>query len=107
MAWNNSEVHKIKQMVDSLHKKLHNELKELNLTIKKAEEKISFITAKIVIVKKVQDLLAQLSNQSAHEKMCKHRYVVPGFLYKQNIVIKTQSTLPSQYTANVKGNSCL
>ena len=106
-AWNNSEAVKAKEMVDSLSQKLHNNLKELKVTIEKAKENVSRIVEKLVIVKKVQVLLGQLSNQPVPGTMCEHRYIVPDFHYKQTILIQTQSALPSHYTAYVHGKNCL
>ena len=100
---NNNEGQKAKEMMDSLSKKLHNDVKELKETIEKAKENISKIVDRLVIVKKVQLLLAQLNNQPVPGKMCEHRYIVPDFHYKQAILIQTKSALPSRYTATVKG----
>lgn len=103
----NNEAQKAKEMVDSLSKKLHNELKEFKEIIEEAKQNISTIVEKLVIVKKVQILLGKLNNQQVPGKMCEHRYIVPDFLYKQSILIETHSALPSHYTATVQGMSCL
>ena len=92
-----------KEIMDSLSERLHNEVKDLKETIEEAEQNISKIVEKLVIVKKVQILLAQYNNQPVPGKMCEHRYIVPGFDYKQPILIETKSALPSRYTATVKG----
>ena len=100
---NNNEGQKAKEMMDSLSKKLHSDVKELKETIEEAKENISKIVDRLVIVKKVQLLLAQLNNQPVPGKMCEHRYIVPDFHYKQAILIQTKSALPSRYTATVEG----
>ena len=104
-AWRDNDVRKAKDIMDSLSKKLHNDMKELKESIEEAKKKINKTVERLVIVKKIQLLLARLSNQSVRGKMCEPRYIVPDFHYKQAILIQTKSALPSRYTATVKGKS--
>lgn len=94
-------------MVDTLGNQLHNEIKELKEIIEKVKQNISEIVEKLVIVKKVQVLLGELSNYQVPGLMCGHRYIVPDFHYKQVILIETKSALPSHYTASIKGENFL
>lgn len=102
-AFNSSEAQQAKGLVDTLSKNLHNNLKAYRETIEKTEEKIHETVKELLIVKKVQVLLGQLNNQKHPEKMCEHRYIVPDFHYKQNILIETKSALPPRYTLTVQG----
>ena len=102
-TWNNSEAQEAKEKMDTLSKKLHNDIKAFKETIEEAKENITRIVDRLVIVKKVQVLLAKLNNQPVPGKMCEHRYIVPDFLFKQVIFIETTSALPSRYTASLKG----
>lgn len=102
-AFNSSEAQKAKGLVDSLSKNLHNNLKSYKETIEKTEEKIHETVKELLIVKKVQVLLGQLNNQQVPGEMCEHRYIVPDFHYKRNILIETHSALPPHYTITVQG----
>lgn len=106
-AFNSSEAHQAKGLVDSLSKKLYNNLKGYKETIQRTKVKISKTVDELLIVKKVQVLLGQLNNQQVPGGMCEHRYIVPDFNFKQNILIETHSELPSYYTITIQGNSCL
>lgn len=105
-AFNSSEAQQAKGLVDSLSENLHNNLKEYKETIEKTEEKIHETVKELLIVKKVQVLLGQLNNQQISGEMCEHRYIVPDFHYKRNILIETQSALPPHYTITVQGKRC-
>lgn len=104
-ARRDSDVRKAKDIMDSLSKKLHNDIKELKESIEEAKKKINKTVERLVIVKKIQLLLARLSNQPVPGKMCEPRYIVPDFHYKKAILIQMKSALPSLYTATVKGKS--
>lgn len=106
-AFNSSEAQQAKGLVDSLSKNLHNNLKSYKEIIEKTKEKIHETLEELLIVKKVQILLGQLNNQQVPGEMCEHRYIVPDFHYKQNILIETQSALPPHYTITVQGKGCL
>ena len=103
-AFNSSEAQQAKGLVDSLSKRLHNNLKGYKDIIERTEEKISKTVEELLIVKKVQVLLGHLNNQHVPGELCEHRYIVPDFHYKQDILIETRSTLPSQYTITLQGN---
>ena len=100
-----SDVRKAKDIMDSLSKKMHIDIKVAKGGIKEAKKKINKTVERLVIVKKIQLLLARLSNQPVPGNMCEPRYIVPDFHYKQAILIHTKSALPSRYTATVKGKS--
>ena len=87
--------------MDSLSKKLHDDIKELKETIAEAKRKINKTIQRLVLVKEIQVLLAQ----PVSGKMCERRYIVPDFHFKQAILIRTKSALPSRYTVTVKGKS--
>ena len=106
-AFNSSEAQQAKGLVDSLSKNLHNNLKSYKETIEKTKEKIHETLEELLIVKKVQVLLGQLNNQQVAGEMCEHRYIVPDFHYKQNILLETQSALPPHYTITVQGKGYL
>lgn len=54
-------------------------------------------------IKKMQDLLNQFTEGHVLDTMCKDKYMVRGFHYKQSIVIETRSALPVHYTLTVEG----
>ncbi|KAJ7360256.1 hypothetical protein OS493_016886 [Desmophyllum pertusum] len=85
-------------------KKLYNNLKGYKETIQRTKVKISKTVDELLIVKKVQVLLGQLNNQQVPGGMCEHRYIVPDFNFKQNILIETHSELPSYYTITIQVN---
>ena len=62
-AFNYSEAHEAKSIVDSLYERLQNELKEYKNSVEKTKEKINETEHHLVIVKKIQVLLGQLNNQ--------------------------------------------
>ena len=99
-----SQVKEAKSVVDSLSLKLLQTLKDLQYTYEITRQKISDTLNKLEITKKVQTLLGQLSNERFPAVACKHRYVVPEFTYKQNIVVWSQSALPAHFTVNVQGS---
>ena len=51
----------------------------------------------------MQDLLNQFTEGHVLDTMCKDKYMVRGFHYKQSIVIETRSALPVHYTLTEEG----
>ena len=57
-------------------------------------------------IKKMQDLLNQFTEGHVLDrKLCKEKYMVRGFHYKQSILIETRSALPVHYTLTVEGKA--
>lgn len=54
-------------------------------------------------IKKMQDLLNQFTKGHVLDTMCKDKYMVRGFHYKQSILIETRSALPVHYTLTAEG----
>ena len=54
-------------------------------------------------IKKMQDLLNQFTKGHVLDTICKDKYIVRGFHYKQSILIETRSALPVHYTLTVEG----
>ena len=54
-------------------------------------------------IKKMQDLLNQFTKGHVLDTMCKDKYMVRGFHYKQRILIETRSALPVHYTLTAEG----
>ena len=101
-----SEAHEAKSLVDSLSFKLHHQLNELKNLHQKTAQQISETKQELVTVKKVQTLLAQLSgNQKRLGNTCEDEYFVPGYFYRQKIMIESSSALPVHYTIQVTGTS--
>lgn len=54
-------------------------------------------------IKKMQDLLNQFTKGHVLDTMCKDKYMVRGFHYKQSILVETRSALPVHYTLTAEG----
>ena len=77
---------------------LHNKRFQRSLSSDQSKDDLCVKT-----IKKMQELLNQFTEGHVLDTMCKDKYMVRGFHYKQSILIETRSALPVHYTLTVEG----
>ena len=92
---NNKDEVEVETIDDSLHNK------RFQRSLLSSDQSKDDLCVKTI--KKIQDLLNQFTKGQVLDTMCKDKYMVRGFHYKQSILIDTRSALPVHYTLTAEG----